>query len=149
MLCKSNRTKKIANKWKMVILWKINIQATKMSLPNHKCCTHLHEECPKHHGHKGDPGVTPETCGAIGERTQVILLWVRAPGILWVPYGVRILECSRIPQSEVWARRYGNLSGAMSRDIALVQQWHGSGSRNYQGLNMHNFLNSCPNGASA
>ena len=37
------------------------------------------EECPQHHGHKGDPGVTPGTCGAIGERTQVILVWVRAP----------------------------------------------------------------------
>ena len=26
--------------------------------------------CPKHHGHKGDPGVTPETCGAGGERPK-------------------------------------------------------------------------------
>ena len=40
----------------------------------------LLEECPQHHGHKGDPGVTPGTCGAIGERAQVILVWVRAPG---------------------------------------------------------------------
>ena len=32
----------------------------------------------KHHGHKGFPGVTPGTCGAIGERAQVILVWVRA-----------------------------------------------------------------------
>ena len=40
--------------------------------------TPLYEECPKHHGHKGDPGVTPGTCGAIGERAQVILVWVRA-----------------------------------------------------------------------
>jgi hypothetical protein len=28
-----------------------------------------------------DPGVTPGTCDAIGERDQVILMWVRAPGI--------------------------------------------------------------------
>ena len=34
----------------------------------------LHKECPNHHGHKGDPGVTPETCGAVGKRTQVILV---------------------------------------------------------------------------
>ena len=37
--------------------------------------------CPKHHGHKGDPGVTPGTCGAGGEKAQVILVWVRAPGV--------------------------------------------------------------------
>ena len=36
---------------------------------------------PKHHGHKGDPRVTPGTCGAGGERAQMILVWVRAPGI--------------------------------------------------------------------
>jgi hypothetical protein len=29
-------------------------------------------------GHKEDSGVTPETCGVIGERNQVILVWVRA-----------------------------------------------------------------------
>jgi hypothetical protein len=45
------------------------------------CRAPLHEECPQHHGHKGDPGVTPGTCDAIGERDQVTLMWVRAPGI--------------------------------------------------------------------
>ena len=45
-----------------------------------KCRAPLLEECPQHHGHKGDPEVTPGTCGAIGERAQVILVWVRAPG---------------------------------------------------------------------
>ena len=44
------------------------------------CRAPLLGECPQHHGHKGDPGVTPETCGTIGERAQVILVWVRAPG---------------------------------------------------------------------
>ena len=44
------------------------------------CRAPLLEECPQHHGHKGDPGVMPGTCGAIGERAQVILVWVRAPG---------------------------------------------------------------------
>ena len=33
--------------------------------------------CPKHHGHKGDPGVTPGTCGAGGERAQVVESWGR------------------------------------------------------------------------
>ena len=47
----------------------------------YKCGTPFHEECPKHHEHKEDPGVTPGTCGAVGERTQVILVWVRTRGI--------------------------------------------------------------------
>jgi len=37
--------------------------------------------CPKHQGHKGDPIVTPGTCGAGGEKAQVILVWVGAPGV--------------------------------------------------------------------
>jgi hypothetical protein len=37
--------------------------------------------CPKHQGHKGDPGVTPGTCSAGGEKPQVILVWVRALGV--------------------------------------------------------------------
>ena len=37
--------------------------------------------CPKHHGNKGDPGVTPGTCGADGENAQVFLMWVKAPGV--------------------------------------------------------------------
>ena len=44
------------------------------------CRAPLLEECPQHHGHKGDPGVMLGTCGTIGERAQVILVWVRAPG---------------------------------------------------------------------
>jgi hypothetical protein len=32
-------------------------------------------------GTRGDPGVTPGTCGAGGEKAQVILLWVRALGV--------------------------------------------------------------------
>jgi hypothetical protein len=38
------------------------------------------------------------------------------------------------------------LSGALSRDRALEQQWLGNGSRDYKGLNMHKFPNTCPNG---
>ena len=40
------------------------------SIGFHSCRAPLHKECPKPHGHKGDPGVTPGTCGAIGERAQ-------------------------------------------------------------------------------
>jgi hypothetical protein len=45
------------------------------------CRAPLQNRCPKYHGHKGDPGVTPGTCGADGENDQVILVWVRAPGV--------------------------------------------------------------------
>ena len=45
------------------------------------CGAPLLKECPQHHGYKGDPEVTPETCGTIGERAQVILVWVRALGV--------------------------------------------------------------------
>ena len=44
------------------------------------CRAPLLEKCPQHHGHKGDPEVTPGTCGAIGERAEVILVWMRSPG---------------------------------------------------------------------
>ena len=46
-----------------------------------ECHTTLHEECPQDHGHKRDPKVTSGTCGAIDERPQVILMWVRASGV--------------------------------------------------------------------
>jgi hypothetical protein len=52
----------------------ININNGRMSRTSPK-------ECPKHQGHKGDPGVTPGTCGAGGEKAQVILVWMRAPGV--------------------------------------------------------------------
>jgi hypothetical protein len=45
------------------------------------CRAPVHKECPKHHGHKGGPGLAPGTCDAVGERAQVILMWVRAPGV--------------------------------------------------------------------
>ena len=38
------------------------------TLPRDSCCAPFHEESSKHHGQKGDPKVTPNTCGAIGER---------------------------------------------------------------------------------
>jgi hypothetical protein len=108
---------------------------------------------PNHHRHKRYPEGTPEICGAVGEKGQVILMWVRAPSVgdashrqrlrvtrvkpwLWYAY-------SKMHSFEVWARRYGNC--VVSRSC-FVQQWHGSGSQSDQGFNMHNFLNTCPNG---
>jgi hypothetical protein len=46
-----------------------------------ECGAPLQKGCPKHHGHEGDPKVTPAPCGAGGEKAQVILVWVRAPGV--------------------------------------------------------------------
>ena len=34
----------------------------------------------------------------------------------WMAHGVVILECPRKLESEVWARSYGVLSGALPRD---------------------------------
>jgi hypothetical protein len=45
------------------------------------CRAPLQKRCPKHQGHKGDPGVTPGTYGAGGEKAQVILVRVRTLGV--------------------------------------------------------------------
>jgi hypothetical protein len=37
------------------------------------------------------------------------------------------------------------VNGVLSRDNDLEQQWPRSGSRDYEGLNVHNFLNTCLN----
>ena len=124
------------------------------------CRTPLHEECPQHHGHKGNP---TRTCGAIGERAQVILGWMKALDVgnasqpqrirgtrvrpwvassLWHLYSRMLKET---PQSEVWARRYGNLSGAMLKNNALEHQWPRNGAQDCQGLNNRYFLNVCLN----
>ena len=59
------------------------------------CHAHLHEECPKHHEHKENLGVTIRTCDAVGQRALVILVWARAPGVenashLWTLEGMRV-----------------------------------------------------------
>ena len=38
------------------------------------CCASLLQECTQYHGHKEDLRVKLGTCGAIGERVQVILV---------------------------------------------------------------------------
>ena len=50
----------------------------------------LHKDCPKHHVHKGNPGVPPETCGAVGERAQVILVWMRVRDVGNASYSWRL-----------------------------------------------------------
>ena len=68
-------------------------------------------------------------------------------------HGVVILECRRIPQSEVWARGYGVLSGlriapssvsVVVRDSTTLEVTPGS-PKAWEG---HNSVNTCPNGAS-
>jgi hypothetical protein len=46
-----------------------------------ECRVPLHEEFPKHHRIKEDPRMTPGTYGAVDERAQVIIVWLRAPGV--------------------------------------------------------------------
>ena len=57
------------------------IMALRERVRNLPCCTPLQEECPKHHGHKGDLRVKPKTCSAIGEKAQVILVLMKALAI--------------------------------------------------------------------
>ena len=42
-------------------------------------------------------------------------------------HGVVILECLRTPQSKVWVRSYGVLSGALPRDSAQLYGCYGEG----------------------
>ena len=46
-----------------------------------ECSTPLHEKCLQHHGQKGNLRVMHKFRGAIGDRAQVVLVWVRALGI--------------------------------------------------------------------
>ena len=69
--------------------------------------------------------------------------------------GVVILECPRTPQSEVWARSYGVLNGALPRDSAQQCECCGEG-QHIQGvtpgspdsLEGRNSVDTCSNGAS-
>ena len=45
------------------------------------CRASLLDECPQYQGPKGDTGVMPGPCGAVGEVTQVGLVWMRTPGV--------------------------------------------------------------------
>ena len=59
---------------------------------DYACCAPLYEECLQHQMHKEDYGVMPETCGIIGDKIQVNLLWMRALGIGNVSYPWRSHE---------------------------------------------------------
>jgi hypothetical protein len=48
-------------------------------------CASLVKECPQHHGHKDDPGVTPGTCVMFGEVTKVDLVMDIGPQALKTP----------------------------------------------------------------
>ena len=42
-------------------------------------------------------------------------------------HGIVILECPRTPQSKVWARSYGVLSGALPKNNAQLCECYGEG----------------------
>ena len=68
------------NKYKLSLHIHLNTTTLKLHLGN-SCHAPLHEDYLKHHEHKGDLAVTRETYDTIGERAQVILVWVRAPSV--------------------------------------------------------------------
>ena len=69
--------------WSLSLEWSLELEVggwnSKLELDT--CRAPLHEKCSKHHELKGDPGTTPRTCGAIDERAQVILVWMRTLSI--------------------------------------------------------------------
>ena len=52
------------------------------------CRAPLYEKC--HLGHKGDLGVTSRISGVVGERAQVILVWMRIFGVENISYPWRL-----------------------------------------------------------
>jgi hypothetical protein len=83
------------------------------------CYSPFHEECPKHHGHKGDPGVTPGTCGPNGERAQVMLVWVRAPGVgnASHPRTLGVIKVRPWPMSSLWRSNFRILKNSPIRGV--------------------------------
>jgi hypothetical protein len=79
----------------------------------------FHKQCPKHHEHKEDPGVTPMTCGAGDERAQVILMWVRAPGvgIAFHPWGLGVTKVRSWVMCSLWCAYYKMLNNISIGDV--------------------------------
>ena len=70
-------------------------------------------------------------------------------------HGIVILECPKTPQSEVWIRSYGVLSGALPRDSAQLCECYGEDNtaqgvtpRSLEAWEGHNSINTYSNGAS-
>ena len=66
-------------------------------------------------------------------------------------HGVVILECPRTPQSEVWIRSYGVLSGTLPKDSAQFCECHsedntpqGVTPESPNSLEGRNSVNTCP-----
>ena len=88
------------------------------------CCrASLHKECPNHLRHKGNSRVTSGTCGTNGEKAQVILVWVRAPGIgnASQPQGLGVMRVRLCVVHSSWredSKMLKNTSfGGMSEEI--------------------------------
>ena len=45
-------------------------------------------------------------------------------------HGIMILECPKTPQSKMWARSYGVLSGMLPKDNAQLCEYFGEGQHN-------------------
>jgi hypothetical protein len=67
---------------------------------------------PKHHEHKGDLGVTPETYVTIGERAQMILVWVGAPNVgnAFQPQRIRVSRIRPWAMRSSWREDYKMLN---------------------------------------
>jgi hypothetical protein len=97
----------------------------------HNSHTPLHEECPKHHSHNGEPEVTLKICGAVGGRAKVSLMCVNVSGVeiafypqwlgitrvrSWAMNNLCHLDSRMLKNTSIKGVKYGNLTGALSQD---------------------------------
>ena len=70
-------------------LWRPKIQRLMYIYPN--MCKF--EGWVREGGYKGDHGMATNTCGVVGEKAQVILVWMRAPSVgnASHPQGLRVM----------------------------------------------------------
>ena len=145
-----------------IVHWSLRIVLSELG----QCRAPLHEECLQHLEHKGDPGVT--------DTRDLWCCWWEdpndpsvgeGPGVKNASYpwrlGVMRVRHELCVAFDAWilnAQEYLNRRCEVG-DMTIwvghclwTTPWnmsgrHGSGSRNYHILNIHNFLNICPIGA--
>ena len=111
--------------------WETSSRATTSSaskrLQDRPCCTPPHKECLEHHGHKGDPGETPGTCGADGENAQVILVWVRTAGVgnIFHQRGLRVMRVRLWAKPSLWYEDFRVLKN--TSHCPRIAPWNNSG----------------------
>jgi hypothetical protein len=67
----------------------------------------------------GDPGVTPETCGTVGERAQIILvMWGRGVGNASHPQRLGVIRVSPWAMRTLWHEDFRMLKNTSIRGVS-------------------------------